>query len=743
MKYISFILVLLLFISSLYSEDVDTTSSGLEDEFVMDGMVVTTTRSERPLSKSPASVSVISSEDIEKSPAKNVDDLLKSAMGVQMKRVTGFGEGIPSDIIIRGVPGALAASRTLILIDGVPTNAGGTPFFIINEVSLSAIERVEIVRGPYSSLYGSNAFGGVINIITKSGEGRPSLYSTFETTWPFSVAYKYINRIDGEIINDAVRDGSRDAYYGVNGTFDGSFKKLSYLIDGGYRTVGNYTMNDSAFEKGPNGIVRKRIDNNDYRDAKVFGKINVEFTDKISASLQARFFDSELGFAQTKGILPDSLDIIMAGQKIVVGPKVDWRINDAVDISFSGYFQRLIGEYWNEEPAEPVNLPSYWKSIADETQFNIINSVKLGELQTITSGFSFVYNKFSFGNKENYLTGEVLEGSKSVDQNANNVALYVQDEIKYKEELLVVPGVRLDYHSEFGLSLSPKLSALYAFNDLFRIRGSLGRAFRAPNIAEYAMPDLSIDPTYSLNSNPNLKPERIWAFDGAAVFTYKKWIELDVGGFYNSMSDLVGQGMVLPVDSSGKYDLNDLYLTHENIDKAWSRGVEITIKSKPFDWIEIKGDLVIQNSQNETLKELYLEHFEDKILAKTFDYSLDYIPHIKGGISSTFLKKFKKNNVSFNISWLGVGERVLRDLALVDPSNDIQPVLEDKLKFYILPVPIKLAPYYTTDLSVRVEFQERLDFSINFINIFDEKYEESSGTEGTGRFATIKIGFKL
>jgi outer membrane cobalamin receptor len=100
-------------------------------------MVITATRTNRLISQTPASVGVISQEEIEISPAKNMDDLIMKETGVQVRRVVGIGEGVPSDIIIRGIPGSFGSSRTLILVDGIPTNVSGTPFLILNEIPLT------------------------------------------------------------------------------------------------------------------------------------------------------------------------------------------------------------------------------------------------------------------------------------------------------------------------------------------------------------------------------------------------------------------------------------------------------------------------------------------------------------------------------------------------------------------------------------------------------------------------------
>jgi len=110
------------------------TASSEEEVRSLDRMVVAATRTRRRISETPASVSVVSREDIEVSAAKDVNDLIANETGVQARRVAGMGEGVPYDIIMRGIPGALAATRVLVLVDGIPTNASGTPFLILNEI---------------------------------------------------------------------------------------------------------------------------------------------------------------------------------------------------------------------------------------------------------------------------------------------------------------------------------------------------------------------------------------------------------------------------------------------------------------------------------------------------------------------------------------------------------------------------------------------------------------------------------
>ena len=246
LRYIKICCATFTAISALYAAQPDTIGSKNNADSVtnLDKMVVTASRTNRLMSETPASVSVISKDMISASPAKTIEDLLLSQTGVQARRSVSIGEGIPSDIIFRGIPGSLAATRTLILVDGIPTNASGTPFLIVNEIPLEAIERIEIVRGPYSGLYGANAFGGVVNILTKEGYGKASGSISAETSYPFSVLDQYFS--EGHSFAKALDTSGTLAYWNANATVSGGTDKYGLLVSGGYRAIGNYLLSDSG-----------------------------------------------------------------------------------------------------------------------------------------------------------------------------------------------------------------------------------------------------------------------------------------------------------------------------------------------------------------------------------------------------------------------------------------------------------------------------------------------------------------
>ncbi len=135
-------------------------------------LVVTASATEQSVKDAPASISVITQQDLQRKPVQNLKDVLRDVPGVQLTNEGDNRKGVS----IRG----LSSSYTLILVDGKRVNSRNAVFrhndFDLNWIPVDAIERIEVVRGPMSSLYGSDALGGVVNIITKksarNGPGR-------------------------------------------------------------------------------------------------------------------------------------------------------------------------------------------------------------------------------------------------------------------------------------------------------------------------------------------------------------------------------------------------------------------------------------------------------------------------------------------------------------------------------------------------------------------------------------------
>jgi outer membrane receptor for ferrienterochelin and colicins len=732
---------------SLFSDDSDSILIKKESPDslkTLDKMVITATRTNRLISQTPASVGVISQEEIEISPAKNMDDLIMKETGVQVRRVVGIGEGVPSDIIIRGIPGSFGSSRTLILVDGIPTNVSGTPFLILNEIPLGAIKSIEIVRGPFSSLYGANAFGGVVNILTQSGYGKPGFKGYFETSYPFTVGHKYF--VNKKSITSSLRESGKETYYNIEGSSSGGNEKFNYFASAGFRNIGNYLLKDYALSEGPYKTTHLKNENYDYRDVRFFGKCGVTLGEKAELELHTRFFNSDLGYGKTRKIKPDSSDIVIKGTKFVIGPAVNLAVNENVNILSKAYYRTLAGEFWNEEPfTDTVYVPGYWRSQQHDWQVESQGIFTIGKSQVLTSGIEYLGNFIHFGGKKNTLTDSIIPGSDSTDKMITNVALYLQDEISLFNRLNIVPGLRLDYHSDFGSALSPKLGISFQIVDWLRIRSSIGRAFRAPTLSELYMPDLKIRYDFLLIPNPDLSPEYMWAVDGAFEITPLPTLKFQAGLFYNDMKDLI----VPQLDTTDLLEImNDSTrypgITHVNIDSAWAGGLEFEIEWQAAPWLIFISNYVLQITKNERAKEVRKLFKDDKKLTKSqLEVPLDYVPNQTCDIGLNIRKKLGKLLFEATMTESYIGKRKYQEWTEMD-STCLKTILgDDGFEFYIDPPLLPLESYWRTDIVLKCTINENFWFACNIQNLFDKEFRESGRTLATGRFASIKIGVEF
>src|SRR5438445_2172075 len=164
------ILNLTLAVRSIHAQDaVRSTSTDQEETAEAEPVVVSATRFDIPLDQSPASVSVITSEDIEQKQIERVSDALREVPGLSVVQTGTAGQ--LTSVFTRG----LRSEHTQVLLDGVPINQGLQGAFNFADLTTDDIGRIEIVRGPQSTLYGPRALAGVIQIFTKQGEGAPEI----------------------------------------------------------------------------------------------------------------------------------------------------------------------------------------------------------------------------------------------------------------------------------------------------------------------------------------------------------------------------------------------------------------------------------------------------------------------------------------------------------------------------------------------------------------------------------------
>ncbi|VTX60343.1 TonB-dependent receptor domain-containing protein [Haemophilus haemolyticus] len=445
-------------------------------------IVVTASGSSQEFRDAPASISVINQEQLKKRPSYRLENALQDIPGVNLSG----SNANRTDISIRGLP----ADYTLIMVDGHrqntresrPNGNGGFEGGFIPPVN--AIERIEIVRGPMSSLYGSDAMGGVVNIITKNATskwiGSISTGFTAHDKSDFGNGYQGNFFVSGPIMKDIL---------GIQIYGGGNYRQEDNLIgasnknkDQNLNTKITFTpVNKQTFilEGGRHSLEKdetpgKTIDLTTTRGTSIT-KNNPTSTHATrshwSLTHQAdwEFITSELSFLQEIAKREVSTNNVTNSRK----PEIKNNVFDAkFMLPLSNHFFVFGGQVQQSK-----------------LQDDSVTQVKIKSLPN--------------GKKS---SRAVFEGSKnSIKQSA----IFLEDRIDLSKDFLLTLGSRLDHHEKYGSYWSPRAYMVYHINDNFSIKGGLGKAFKAPSIREISESYVTSTEAGAgvIYGNKNLKPE--------------------------------------------------------------------------------------------------------------------------------------------------------------------------------------------------------------------------------------------
>ncbi len=399
------------------------TSSVQAEPIVMDPVVVTATRTETPLSQIGSSVTIITAEEIEKKQQSKVIDVLRSAPGISIAQNGGMGSSV--SIYQRGTD----TKHTLILLDGIEfrdasSTGGGAN---LANISTDNIERIEIVRGAQSVIYGSDAIGGVINIITKKGSSEPHGYASIEKG-----AYQ-----------------TTETTAGISGGSDTTRASFSYShinTDG----FSSYNEKDGFSEK------------DGYKSTNIGLNLGVDLSKIFTLNMNLRIADAETEFdsydsswmmADTDAVT-DSFEV--AGRSEGVFSLLDGRWKVIIGASVTDSNHTTSGTYDNYEYNGKV------------TKIDLQNTIKLNQNNTLVVGLETEKEEYdtSYGD-----AGEV-----------RNRAAFVQNQLII-DDFAIALGIRMDNHEEFGTETTWRVAPTYNFKTSgTKLKASLATGFKAPSL---------------------------------------------------------------------------------------------------------------------------------------------------------------------------------------------------------------------------------------------------------------------
>lgn len=545
--------------------------------YTLDDVVVTASRTVQSVKEAPASVEIVTREDIDRLGAETLAQALALTVGLD---VTENGM-VGNQAALRG----MSTNQTLILIDGRRVRTENTSetanYYELQRVNMDDVERIEIVRGSVSSLYGSEALGGVINIIRKHPEKKQFGVSADWTSrqkdggvsvdfgktgkWAWRTSFK-MSDIRERGAETASNQYGKKYYFNLDGRMDIAERKhLDFFFD--YMNEDLDQKSEAVTQTGRN--YRPNPGTVDYNHKRYSTGLRYAGEDSKGA-YEMQFYYTLFDKKQEThlrpgGVLSDFDD--MTFHSYIADGKRTWRLGADHKLTFGG-------EYRKEEY----------------------------ESTRIDAGGGHAVTR----------NGVSKNASKA---SLDYAALYLQDEWHAGKRLYVVPSVRWDHNNKFGNKVTAQLGTTYQLSDRSRIKLNVGSAYRAPTASELymhwdhvpavvRMGPMFVPMLVHIDGNPNLKPEKAVNFDLSFEAEGKR-NSGKITYFHNKVDDLINLNTtstrimsftpppprLIAIRNVGHY---------ENVDKATLQGIEFEGRQRLGDRFSLRSTYTYLDARDDT-----------------------------------------------------------------------------------------------------------------------------------------------
>ncbi|MDP2547624.1 TonB-dependent siderophore receptor [Oceanobacter sp. 4_MG-2023] len=517
----------------------------------LESMVVTATMSARPIETAPAFTTVLSAEEIESAPVDSLGDLLRANAGLNNLTDSNGRD----DIQIRG----LDSDYTMILINGKRVSSGGAfakgSDVDFNSIPVSSIERIEVIRGPMAALYGSDAIGGVINIITKKSAGE----------WRGSVSGEYT-------VVDSGEDGGR---YRLGGTVMGSLNdKVSLSVSADQYSRDAWYANDA--DEVP--------EQEEKTASNLTSTLTVDLDEQQSIDIDLGYNHDDRPY-QLYGT-SSYRDQTINRYDLALTHTGQW--SNASTTAYIKYEHSDVDDYNTS-----YDIPQHHTK---ETNLyaKAYGHTSLG-MNDLVAGFDFRHQELE--DPVNY----VETGKYSIDQ----AGVFVQDELALTDQLTLTLGGRWDHHEIFGGHFSPKSYLVYQLNDAVTLKGGVGKAFKAPDgrklSPEYN--EISCGGSCYIPGNPDLEPETSITKELGVEVRQPYW-SLSADVFDTEVKDKIEREL-------GEADEDGVYSpVWVNLSKVTSKGYEVSGDLDLTDSLVVTGNYtrLIVKDEDDAVIEYRPEH---------------------------------------------------------------------------------------------------------------------------------------
>lgn len=536
-------IIFLLFIPFAYAQGQVKDSTKVEN---LEEVLITATRTERQLSSLPLPAQIVSKKEIEAVNSLRLSDILNEQTGLTTVSDFGGGEGIQMQ--------GLDSQYTLILIDGVPLVGRSAGTLDLSRITVGNIKQIEIVKGASSSLYGSEALGGVINIITDNPK------------------YGF--------------NGNINYRYGTNNTHDTSasiaYKKEAFSIDGFVNrfSTSGYDLLDGDFL---NTI-------EPYSNYTFNVKSTYDFSDNTHLLVSGRYFTQNQEYVASEEL---------SGESDIKEWNTHAKLNHKYSDKWSSYFEFYATGYQAEE----------YLNDSDDLLFSDGDFNQL----LIRPEIRATYNpteKTSFIGGIGWSHETLVRTDFSTKPEFNSPYIYLQYDGNPTEKINLILGARFDAHNEYKSQFSPKGAIRYEINDKISVKGSVGYGFKAPDFRQLyfdftnstvgytvlgynqvttRIPEL-IEEGQILNVvvpisefEDELHPENSVSFNLGSVYQPISELKFEINIFRNNIQDLIDTRVI-----ANKTNGQNIF-SYFNINKVYTQGLEFNGTWKINNYLKFSG----------------------------------------------------------------------------------------------------------------------------------------------------------
>ena len=515
----------------------------------LNDIVVTASGFEQQISSAPASISVISREELERGHFQNVTDALRDVPGVV---VTGGGAGDNgNDISIRGMP----SQYTLILVDGRPQNSresrpnGSAGFEQDWLPPLQAIERIEVVRGPMSTLYGSDAIGGVINVITRK----------VADSWHGNI------QLDTVLQEDSASGDSRQANFYLSGPLVAD--RLGLQLYGRTSERDEDDIENGYEEKSLQSLTARlslaASDNHDFT-------AEAGITEQDRRSLVGRSAPAE----GCRGGCTDSIgEYTNSHVALTHSGRFDWGTSET-------FVQRERSENQSRD-IEITNTTAKTSAV-----------IPLG-MHMLTVGASWEEESLEDGTTNQISDRTAVENSQW--------ALFMEDEWMLTDAWALTGGLRLDDDDNYGSHLSPRLYSVWNMTPEWTLKGGVSTGYRSPNLREITPDWGQISRGGNVYGNPDLEPETSLNKEIALLYGNDAGLNGSLTLFHNDFEDKITR-IACPTDicNAGPNQFGSDPTYRVNIDDAVTQGVEASLGTPLTDTLALTASYTFTDSEQKS-----------------------------------------------------------------------------------------------------------------------------------------------